>query len=56
MSWDWCSRCGGEMVSCDCEEVVESDDVECDDDYEEIDDRRVVAEVNGDGAIRIVVM
>lgn len=56
MSWGWCGRCGGELISCECKEIVESDDAELDDEYEEIDDSRVVWEYNSDGAIRIVVM
>jgi hypothetical protein len=56
MNYDWCSQCGGEMVSCECEEVEEYDDYEPDeDDYEEIDDSRVIFSINDNGVGRIEV-
>lgn len=57
MSWDWCSRCGGEMVSCECPEVV--DDYDGPGQYpepvEEIDDRCVVWVVGDNGVGRVEV-
>ena len=60
MSAYWCSRCGGEMVSCECGEVDEVDEV---DDYtpepeylaEDIDDRSVVWTVGDNGVGRVEV-
>lgn len=57
MSWDWCRLCGGEMVSCECPEIV--DDYDGPDGYpepvEEIDDRCVVWVVADNGVGRVEV-
>jgi len=59
MSWGWCGRCGGELISCECEELIDDDDCNYDadaDDYEVVNDSQVVMEYNSDGAMRIVVL
>jgi hypothetical protein len=35
VSWNWCGRCGGEMVSCECEEVIDDEDGNYDPDAED---------------------
>jgi hypothetical protein len=57
MSYYWCSRCGGEMVSCECGEVDEVDDYTPEPEYlaEDIDDRFVVWTVNDSGIGRVEV-
>lgn len=58
VSWNWCGRCGGEMVSCECEEIVDDDsnyDVDADD-YEIVSDWQVDWEVNDNGVGRIVIL
>jgi len=59
MGYDWCADCGGEMVSCECEEFVdEYDDYDGPDgdDSEEIDDHNVVWSVDPNGVGRIEVV
>jgi hypothetical protein len=56
VSYYWCKDCGGEMVSCECPEIVDDyDGPELADDYEEIDDRAVVWVVGDNGVGRVEV-
>jgi hypothetical protein len=56
MSHYYCKGCGGEMVSCECPDIIH-DDYDGPDGYlpEDIDDRYVVATMNDAGAWRIEV-
>ena len=57
MTWGWCNVCGGEMVSCECEEDLGNDNYDPElDDYEVIDDRQVVWTVNDNGVGRVEVL
>jgi len=57
MSPYYCRQCQGEMISCECGEVEESDDYTPEPEYlaEDIDDRSVVWTVNDAGVGRIEV-
>ena len=46
VGYSWCKQCGGEMVSCECENIDDYDDydgpVGTEDDYEPICDKYVI--------------
>jgi hypothetical protein len=52
---DFCHRCRGELVTCDCEPEYDDRDGPADVDYEEINDRSVVWVVGDNGVGRVEV-
>lgn len=55
MGWGWCKDCGGETVSCECEEIDYEAEEPVFEEYlcEDIDDRRVVWVVGDNGVGRV---
>lgn len=56
MSYYWCGDCGGEMVSCECPEIVDDRDGPEEYDDEVVEDRNVIWTVGDNGVGRIEVV
>jgi len=59
MNYYFCNRCRGEMVSCDCEEIMDDEDYDylpVAEDYIVVNDSQVVMGFNSAGAMQIEIM